>query len=746
MNRNVQIGATEATKSSGQGIDRPVIQKKCACGKGVSGECGECKDNEQKVQRYAADQSSPSDLLNSLAGSPRESPNSSQGSERRLSHDFGNIRVTAPAPPSIQTRLAVSQPGDPHEAEADRIAQQVTFGVQNSVTNQAHDLSPRTPGLIQRSPAEGSGAASGLPPVSTPESVTPAETPHEEQASRGALLVEDDVQELEPGQMRKSEFIDELQRVICTEADAELAKVGRNTEGCPYIERWMAYYRNRTAAQGERSLRRYAPESAGVTNARDYIPIVAARVRRAVSVWATTGRITDVPPELAAQIPGAGLLGAAAGILGGIGRAFTGLFAKARDGGVNQVDDPERIRTELGSGASLEGGVRSRMESAFGYDFSRVRIHNDGNAARLSNDLNARAFTVGSSVAFASGEYRPGSIVGDALLAHELAHVVQQGGGTGQTQSFSRDDSAYGALEQDADYEAARAVTSLWVGKESRLPGRAQSINANQKSGLRLQRCGPSAPQTRTPTQQGQQPTQDQNDKQPAQEQQGQQPAQAPHPCAPIPQLTWADFQGKPPKGKKAKAFTKYDQELAMVNGKQVVRAFFENNKSWVRKAYSDPTNRKETTCDKSIKNCETFFDSLKADETGTNALKPLSPDCPASITPNPSVLATSRSQCSSVLGPECDRVAGLESARLLRHEQLHLDIACVMAAKGTKAIADNPSADPNVILNAVKTKTNALSDKSGTYDADTGSGCNASAQATWEEDVAKGLPSETIP
>jgi hypothetical protein len=57
-----------------------------------------------------------------------------------------------------------------------------------------------------------------------------------------------------------------------------------------------------------------------------------------------------------------------------------------------------------------------------------VRVHNDGTADALARSVSARAFTVGSDLYFASGEYRPGSSDGDHLLAHELTHVVQQRG------------------------------------------------------------------------------------------------------------------------------------------------------------------------------------------------------------------------------------------------------------------------------------------------------------------------------
>jgi hypothetical protein len=79
-------------------------------------------------------------------------------------------------------------------------------------------------------------------------------------------------------------------------------------------------------------------------------------------------------------------------------------------------------------GQPLVAGTRAFMESAFGQGFSHVRIHTDTQAAALSAGLNARAFTIGQDIAFGVGEYQPGTLIGDALIAHELAHVIQQGG------------------------------------------------------------------------------------------------------------------------------------------------------------------------------------------------------------------------------------------------------------------------------------------------------------------------------
>ncbi len=128
------------------------------------------------------------------------------------------------------------------------------------------------------------------------------------------------------------------------------------------------------------------------------------------------------------------------------------------------------------------------MESAFGSDFSSVRVHDDSTAGNLSSSLNARAFTVGNKIAFGAGEYQPGTMVGDALIAHELAHVVQQGGQPRPCRCL-KGDANYDALEADADVTAVGAVASLWAGATGRLRDIGRNAGPRLRSGLKLQRC-----------------------------------------------------------------------------------------------------------------------------------------------------------------------------------------------------------------------------------------------------------------
>ncbi|MBA2434606.1 MAG: DUF4157 domain-containing protein [Chthoniobacterales bacterium] len=78
------------------------------------------------------------------------------------------------------------------------------------------------------------------------------------------------------------------------------------------------------------------------------------------------------------------------------------------------------------SGEPLDRATREFMEDRFGYEFGSVRIHRDGRAAESARAVQARAYTVGQDVVFAGGSFAPETNAGRQLLAHELTHVLQQ--------------------------------------------------------------------------------------------------------------------------------------------------------------------------------------------------------------------------------------------------------------------------------------------------------------------------------
>ncbi|MBV7337528.1 DUF4157 domain-containing protein [Chloroflexi bacterium TSY] len=79
----------------------------------------------------------------------------------------------------------------------------------------------------------------------------------------------------------------------------------------------------------------------------------------------------------------------------------------------------------LGTGVRLDPSAQSLMQRKFGHDLSDVRIHTDGTADRLARQLNTHAFSMQNHIAFQANYYRPDLPLGQYILAHELAHVVQ---------------------------------------------------------------------------------------------------------------------------------------------------------------------------------------------------------------------------------------------------------------------------------------------------------------------------------
>src|SRR5579885_3624551 len=126
------------------------------------------------------------------------------------------------------------------------------------------------------------------------------------------------------------------------------------------------------------------------------------------------------------------------------------------------------------SGRPLDPGTRAFMEPRFGYDFSRVRVHSDVRAAQSAEAVNAQAYTVGSNIVFGGNHGGPAN---QRLLAHELAHVVQQGGrhAGGSLAVAPAHDSAEGAADRAADQVLSGARAS----GAPKAEGRLQRMGAN---------------------------------------------------------------------------------------------------------------------------------------------------------------------------------------------------------------------------------------------------------------------------
>lgn len=125
------------------------------------------------------------------------------------------------------------------------------------------------------------------------------------------------------------------------------------------------------------------------------------------------------------------------------------------DGGRVHPDVTAQINSARGRGAPLDPALREQMSSALGDSFADVRVHHDPLASTLAQSVQARAFTTGADIFFARGEYRPGGAAGRELLAHELAHVVQQRGAP--TSGELRVSDPCDSLERDAE-RVARGI------------------------------------------------------------------------------------------------------------------------------------------------------------------------------------------------------------------------------------------------------------------------------------------------
>ena len=112
----------------------------------------------------------------------------------------------------------------------------------------------------------------------------------------------------------------------------------------------------------------------------------------------------------------------------------------------------QEATADASGGRGLDPAIKGKMEAAFGADFSSVKVHTDAAAGGTAQQLDAHAFAQGSDIFFDQGKYDPGSEGGEKLIAHELAHVVQQRGSSSSgplTVSQPGD-----AMEREADAAA----------------------------------------------------------------------------------------------------------------------------------------------------------------------------------------------------------------------------------------------------------------------------------------------------
>jgi hypothetical protein len=134
--------------------------------------------------------------------------------------------------------------------------------------------------------------------------------------------------------------------------------------------------------------------------------------------------------------------------------------ARPADGGLSAGAD---VLPADSAARPLDPGTRRFMESRFGRDLNDVRVHSDGPAAESATALGADAYTSGRDVYFAAGKYAPDTAEGQHLLAHELAHTVQQADGRMPEAVAARgsDGVIVGSPDDPMEAEAERAADAV---------------------------------------------------------------------------------------------------------------------------------------------------------------------------------------------------------------------------------------------------------------------------------------------
>lgn len=303
------------------------------------------------------------------------------------------------------------------------------------------------------------GAPKTQPKVTVGAANSPAEQEADDVAAKAvggsldkALIVEAGAPA--EGQLTKLAFHAQLRQAVVAVTEQELGKIGA-TLGCPFIDRYFAKYGALPASATEMLIRHWIPAAKNARTAADLIPPVLVRVREAVKTWSATRKL---PPDLAMLDPDVS-----------VETPATGKVQAQTLGG---------IEAELGEGQHLDGATASRMSRVVGEDVSDARIHTGAAAEAKAADHNALAFAVGRNVVMGAGAPQRGSPAGDALLAHELAHVAQQKQAASDPTAREKPIGAEDAgAERDADQRAAA------------LGNFAGAIGDVMRTNVQLQRC-----------------------------------------------------------------------------------------------------------------------------------------------------------------------------------------------------------------------------------------------------------------
>lgn len=170
----------------------------------------------------------------------------------------------------------------------------------------------------------------------------------------------------------------------------------------------------------------------------------------------TAPATTDSASDVHAHDPGCGHLRRSA--------THTPTAMLGLEGGALDSSSTARIEAARGGGSPLPDGVRRRMETGFGTGLGHVRVHDGAEAGQLSAGMSAEAFTTGNDIFFGAGRFAPETPAGEQVLAHEIAHVLTEGGSTTRRlfgkKKTPEEKAAKAAAKREEEAKAVRAKQS----------------------------------------------------------------------------------------------------------------------------------------------------------------------------------------------------------------------------------------------------------------------------------------------
>jgi hypothetical protein len=150
-----------------------------------------------------------------------------------------------------------------------------------------------------------------------------------------------------------------------------------------------------------------------------------------------------------------------------------GIMRRRESGGSIEDGAEARVASAAGSaGQPLPEALRERFESSLDADLSGVRVHTGAESQAAAQAVGAKAYAVGQDIHFGAGQYQPATAEGQHLLAHEVAHTVQQAGGASGWQPKLE----IGSATDPAELEADRAADAMVAGRSAQVVVSAASV------------------------------------------------------------------------------------------------------------------------------------------------------------------------------------------------------------------------------------------------------------------------------